>query len=1086
MLTFLPRKGLTALVGLRRIGAKKIPYLQWVDTTGPDAQENLEDKITYLREYRQCADIYASIASFRFRDGEDKLRTADKAVSLKSYLLDVDCNGLDPDKSEEWDSPEEALRHILPTLDRIGLPPSSIIFSGTGLQFLWTFTTEVKPDAWLDIADQMWSLSEHFGFRGDSARRRDRNTMFRVPGTTNSKSGRTARVIFEDEPYRPDDFLDFLDQIAKEYGVRPAIILTRDSADSLSDDDEGTVESHPQNVERLKYLLKRIPPHLKTETGRSGSIRRSGYEQWRSVIWGVKRTGLPGARALAYHWAMGAESKYDDLEESFDRTWDSDVLEKDHTTGPGTLVYLARRHAPKRDQNDLGHFHFLDTDELRALDGVQERETSADPEFYSDPWGFLVTVEDDEGIEADERAAERDAAFYARHGRWPEYTPDPEDGDADFSCFGDDGSYRDDADGDEGGPETLEDDPEDEEDDYLGPIHLAPPGRYGGPKGELPPGFLANPAGPGFGTLVKVAGEEGENITEFKLLCSCHLELVESNLATSSDGFNERYSYVFRKYNERTGRPESPFHVKGSELTESAALMRILGDAGLLLMMNKDTGQKMSRYMQALIRKRREEKKEVPIIQQAGWFRDNTAFALGEAIITPTGKPVLARVDPAIGASLRGLGQTKGTLEGQKQLIAPFGTPGCEQQAALLALFLGSPLARFAPNPGGVVWVHTPSSGVGKTHVFNTANSLFGNHRGLFVNGKGTLPYFSFTQVSRNDIPTYIDELDVGTGPNDRQFQQMKSFLLHATQGVDRGKMRQGGVQAAAGDKEWNAPLFITTNAPFDYVVTDSGPSTEGAYARGLVVPFQTKRLYPTPVVDGVDWTVGIGEHYGHIGQAFISYIVQNQEELRVKANTIYRDLQHKSALKGMDKLHRFHNSTIACGMIALEWMDANGMIDSWDVKALMEYLPGMAHATDEAVQTISSNDPQSVWTDFLIQYQTNIVRQGNPGTNVRVPDDLPRNRMGVVIRLSGGTAFVKSTVFKRYCSQRGVSTDMVLRWLRDKYFCSDKTAPCEMAADTDMPRQSALAYSMHRTAVEHAVERQKEGHNVVNIGLRK
>jgi len=219
-------------------------------------------------------DTWISQASFLVRNR--------RAVSLRAVgLLFSD---LDTYKtpSLQGKSPDELLKLLFAFLAVEGIPrPSTVLFSGRGLQAKWLLTEPVHRAGimvWNDLQRALGSVLDGFG---SDAKARDVSRVLRLEKTVNTKSGEVVRVIHVegsmDAPVRYN-----LDAMAE-------ILLPRLSLSPLP----------PPSTQEVEHSVSRRP-----ETFSSRSMGRLAWDRLEDIrtLWRLRGGVKEGYRETTLFW----------------------------------------------------------------------------------------------------------------------------------------------------------------------------------------------------------------------------------------------------------------------------------------------------------------------------------------------------------------------------------------------------------------------------------------------------------------------------------------------------------------------------------------------------------------------------------------------------------------------------------------------------------------------------------------------------------------------------------------------------------------------------------------------------------------
>lgn len=167
-------------------------------TGKPYPQNRFFDSIQEADDYlTKCVaenkDTYYGLATFGSH--EDK-RTADNALFLKSFFLDLDCG--DEDKVEKgtgYSTKDDAMLALRAFCKEVKLPKPMVVDSGGGLHVYWTLLEPVSKAEWLPIARGFKKLCMDHKLAIDPACPADAARVLRPMGTMNCKQPDNLREV---------------------------------------------------------------------------------------------------------------------------------------------------------------------------------------------------------------------------------------------------------------------------------------------------------------------------------------------------------------------------------------------------------------------------------------------------------------------------------------------------------------------------------------------------------------------------------------------------------------------------------------------------------------------------------------------------------------------------------------------------------------------------------------------------------------------------------------------------------------------------------------------------------------------------
>ena len=131
-------------------------------------------------------DVYFAMASF----GAEDSRTAENAVLLKSFFVDLDCG-----EGKPYADKSEAVTALRAFCKETKLPRPLVVDSGGGIHAYWPLEKALPKDQWLPLARSLKILCLSRGLEIDRAVTTDMARVLRVPGTYNYKQQTPRDVV---------------------------------------------------------------------------------------------------------------------------------------------------------------------------------------------------------------------------------------------------------------------------------------------------------------------------------------------------------------------------------------------------------------------------------------------------------------------------------------------------------------------------------------------------------------------------------------------------------------------------------------------------------------------------------------------------------------------------------------------------------------------------------------------------------------------------------------------------------------------------------------------------------------------------
>ena len=155
-------------------------YLGILDLRGWNQKyfSNIEELLPLIKKYRDTANLYISMASFR---SSNLNRSKENAINLRSFWLDLDSHG-----DGKYKCPEDALSDVTNFINDSRLPsPNYIHLTGHGIHAIWATNQTISTAEWLQIARALRELAEEYGLDIDGEVTTDPARVLRVPYTIN-------------------------------------------------------------------------------------------------------------------------------------------------------------------------------------------------------------------------------------------------------------------------------------------------------------------------------------------------------------------------------------------------------------------------------------------------------------------------------------------------------------------------------------------------------------------------------------------------------------------------------------------------------------------------------------------------------------------------------------------------------------------------------------------------------------------------------------------------------------------------------------------------------------------------------------
>lgn len=281
---------------------------------------------------------------------------------------------------------------------------------------------------------------------------------------------------------------------------------------------------------------------------------------------------------------------------------------------------------------------------------------------------------------------------------------------------------------------------------------------------------------------------------------------------------------------------------------------------------------------------------------QFGWGEDFTSAFL------PTGSVGKLTTEPSqdLIKLQRKWGQTAGTLEGWLEAVQIYGRPGQEPYLMTLLASLSSPLLKYHSLTEGMILSLTGQGGTGKTTALRAASSVWGAPLSTISSMSSTMVATRIYLGLCGNLPMVLDEV------TQMQPEDLKQFALEISQGIGRER----GTKEAnlAHSEKWQLVCLTTSNVSVHAKLADLVDA--GSADMNRVIELPVVQSEHVSLEQGNELLQGIKENHGHIGPAFMEYVLTKDRTAETRVfRKMLSALRSKDGLMGSD---RFGDSLIA------------------------------------------------------------------------------------------------------------------------------------------------------------------------------
>jgi hypothetical protein len=359
-----------------------------------------------------------------------------------------------------------------------------------------------------------------------------------------------------------------------------------------------------------------------------------------------------------------------------------------------------------------------------------------------------------------------------------------------------------------------------------------------------------------------------------------------------------------------------------------------------------------------------------------------------------------------------------------KEVFNLYAIKGMEPHSFGALTAFGSPLMKFTGLKGAIINVIYEFAGSGKSTILRMCNSVYGMPYELMAIQKDTLNA-KMTQLGvMNSLPNTIDEI---TNMKPDEFSDL-SYGISQGRGKNRQKSQENSLRV--NNASWQNMTLCSANASFYEKLTALKNTPDGESVRLLEYKIEPNDLIG--VARGKEmFDHQLNSNYGHAGEIYISWLVNNLEEaidlvLKVQAR-LDREVQFTAR-------ERFWSATAACNIAGGIIAKHLGLHD-FDMPAVYEWLKGMLGEMRLDVKPPQST-PILTLGEFLTGHANNTLVVNGEVDSRSTLSALPiqEPRFELLIRYEPDTqhVYVAAKQFKDFCIKQQVNYKSLLKQLGD------------------------------------------------------
>jgi hypothetical protein len=438
--------------------------------------------------------------------------------------------------------------------------------------------------------------------------------------------------------------------------------------------------------------------------------------------------------------------------------------------------------------------------------------------------------------------------------------------------------------------------------------------------------------------------------------------------------------------------------------------------------MPKQMDQLMA-FLMTFIKELQYKKKAELMRTQFGWVDKDSKFIIGDREVSKDG--VFHSPPSTVTQQFAESMHPMGTLEKWKEVFNMYGAPGLEPHAFAALTAFGAPLLKFTGHSGAIINLIHKDSGTGKSTALYMCNSVYGHPDRLAAIWKDTLAAKVLHLGIMNNLPFTVDEITNLT-PAD-----FSTLAYSMSQGRGANRSRSDKNEMRINKTTWQTISLASSNASFYEKMGVHKDSPDGEMMRLLEYQIHPSNIIPTHVAKHM-FDHQLKENYGHAGDIYCSYLVNNLEDAKSNMLAIQQKIDKEMRLTNKE---RFWSAVIACNLTGGLIARMLGLHD-YDMKAIYAWSMQMLSVVRQDIAP-PANNSASVIGDYINRHIQNMLvvnDEVDKRTHMHsMPMQEPRDKLYIRYEPDTKLMYIVAKHFKKDCVESQASYKDTLHELKLK-----------------------------------------------------
>jgi hypothetical protein len=407
---------------------------------------------------------------------------------------------------------------------------------------------------------------------------------------------------------------------------------------------------------------------------------------------------------------------------------------------------------------------------------------------------------------------------------------------------------------------------------------------------------------------------------------------------------------------------------------------------------------------------------------QFGWVENDSKFIMGDKEITKDGtfySPPTTTTE-FFAEKIH----AKGDMDKWKEVFNLYGMAGMEAHAFAALTAFGSPLFKFTGLDGAIINVIYELAGSGKSTILRMCNSVYGQPKELMSIPKDTFNSKMQQLGVMNNLPNTMDEI---TNMSGLEFSDLSYSI---SQGRGKNRMKSQSNALRLNNTSWRSMTLCSANCSFYEKLGEAKNTPDGESVRLLEYKIEPNDLISVAVGKEM-FDHQLNENYGHAGEIYISWLVNNLEEAKALVKKIQARIDSEVQFTARE---RFWSAVAACN-IAGGLIAKSLELHNYDMAKVYSWLKGMLSEMRNDVKPPNST-PVAALGEFINSHIFNtLVVNGKVDARsqlVSMPTLEPRNELLIRYEPDTKHLYIAAKQFKDFCVKQQIGYKELLKKLTD------------------------------------------------------